>query len=62
MPTAWLHGPPKRSYSAYIALRIPAKPALGALLVPLFGQFQKGNSRKFVMESNGKYRPFGRFA
>jgi hypothetical protein len=30
------------------ALLIAAKSMLGALLVPLFGQFQKGRSRKFA--------------
>jgi hypothetical protein len=32
---------------AHFVLRIAAKFMLGALLKPLFGQFQKGNSRKF---------------
>jgi len=35
--------------SANFTLRVPAKSTLGALLIPLFGQFQKLNSRKFCL-------------
>ena len=31
--------PPKRGFSVHLALRIPFKFTIGALLVPLFGQF-----------------------
>ena len=42
----WPCGPPKRYFSAYFDLRVAAKSTLKALLVPLFGQFRKGNSPK----------------
>ena len=32
-------GPPRRGFSAHFILRLLAKSTLGALLVPLFGQF-----------------------
>jgi hypothetical protein len=40
------YGTPKRHFSVHFAFRIPTKSTLGAWLVPLFGQFQKGNSPK----------------
>ncbi len=33
------YGTPKRHFSVHFAFRIPTKSTLGALLVPLFGQF-----------------------
>jgi hypothetical protein len=36
------YGTPKRHFSVHFAFRIPTKSTLGALLVPLFGQFQYG--------------------
>src|SRR5215213_10722060 len=38
----------KEGVLVHFALRIPAKSTLGALLIPLFGQSQKGNSPKFA--------------
>ena len=40
---------PKRCFSDRFGLDIPARSTLGALLVPLFRQFQKRNSRKFAL-------------
>ena len=37
---------------ALFVLRVPAKFTLGALLKPLFRQFQKWNSRKFKVASD----------
>ena len=45
---------------AYFFLPIPAKFTLGALLVPLFGQFQKVNSRKLETSGVRCSRKFGR--
>jgi hypothetical protein len=44
----------ERFLLAHIVLRIPAKFTVGALLRPLFGQFQKVGSRKVaVAEGRG---------
>jgi hypothetical protein len=40
--------PPKTVYAAYFSLGIPTKFTLVAPLEPLFGQFQKGCSRKLA--------------
>jgi hypothetical protein len=42
------YGTPKRHFWVHFAFRIPTKSTLGALLVPLFGQFRKERSRKFA--------------
>src|SRR5215207_2929501 len=47
-PAAWPCGSPQRGFSVHFVLRIPAKSTIGALLVPLFGQFRKGNSANFA--------------
>jgi hypothetical protein len=35
------YGTPKRHFSVQFAFRIPTKSTIGALLVPLFGQFHE---------------------
>ncbi len=40
------YGTPKRHFSVHFAFRIPTKSTLGALLVPLFGQFLEKLSEK----------------
>jgi hypothetical protein len=42
------YGTPKRHFWVHFAFRIPTKSTLGALLVPLFGQFRDG-----VLRSSG---------
>jgi hypothetical protein len=44
----WPHRPQIRLPSTHFGLLIGAKSTLGALLIPLFGQFQKDNSRNFL--------------
>ena len=52
-PTGQPYGAPKRYLSAHLTLRLPAKFALGALLEPLFGQFQNWYSRKLTGLDHG---------
>jgi hypothetical protein len=41
---------PRSSFLADFVLLMPANFTVGALLIPLFGQFQKMNSAKFTGE------------
>jgi hypothetical protein len=43
------YGPPKRYFSTYFGLPTPPKSTVRALLLPLFGQFQKVNSANFAV-------------
>jgi hypothetical protein len=47
-PAVWPQGPPKQYFSAHFGLPTPPESTLKALLVPLFGQFQKVHSSKPV--------------